>query len=1146
MQTETQELDAICSYLNDLGLGGSFQLIGGDESLKSSLGNRFGNRLRIGVPESAESLEHCSVLLLDAGKDGAIGTTLELLMRTEDRPLVVVLGEADLSTGNQQQLSALGYQLPGVQAKDCPLLIIEHAELGHKKYFDVAGYWEKRYATGKNSGSGSYGRLAQFKAQFLNDFVRENDIQTVLELGCGDGAQLSLAEYPEYTGLDISPTVIEQCEHVFAKDASKQFHVYDPQAFDADSFRAELGLSLDVIYHLSNDDVYRDYLNHLFAVSSRFVIVYSNSEQGSRAGVNASASYVRFRNVLDDLRQLKPEWSLVSATPNRFPFSVNDPSHTSFADFFVFERKQNESQNILSGDELTRFYTKKILNTLVVSDENAKRLFEGVSEANKNIGLLSKGDRSGKILDNIAEVNNKVGALAGAEVANSIHQKISDTYSKLDTLVQDNDASQISADVSLANQKLNTLIDKIQKLDEERQVKAELKEVSQKYNDLSARFKRDSQKIEVLEAELEDTQARYRTANYKYRHACRRIEKLKVVEAEVLDLNSQMKRELNKNNRLSADKAALDRQLSVLKKSARYQLGYHLVRAAQSWRAMLALPLAFYRVAKRRKSAKNNPANNRAVTSEPSAPEQNAGGPAPAKPTPTASEISILGWPEYPPNGKPYVIGVMDEFTSGCFEQDLNLIQPRPDNWHALADKYKPELIFIESAWKGNSGSWQYRVGDYANKPGPEVEQLCQYAREKGIPTLFWNKEDPVHHDKFMCSARLVDHIFTTDANMKESYQAKTGNSNVHALPFAAQPALHKPAPLAGRKPRACFAGSWYGNRHAERGEAMGWLLQAANAHGLDIYDRNHGTGIFPFPEEYQAGIKGSLPYKELCNEYSRYRVFLNVNSVTDSPTMFSRRVFELMACGTPVVSTYARGIENLFESGAVWLVNSQQEADEAIRTLMTDDAEWRRRSLAGIREVFARHTYAHRLNNIFEKLGMETRLSTDPAIALVAEAQSHAELEALDRFAHQQSYRSFRLGIACAPGLAGTAGPVGDTITLLQPGEQTTWLADRQAEASLAGWISPGNQYGEHYLRDLANASLYEPEACGWAKALDQDRFAYSGQASMSGSVWQMSEFLAAPVKSGASERLSRSDLYLADSDHFQLAGTAKQAEEG
>ncbi|MFI2817177.1 glycosyltransferase family protein [Vreelandella piezotolerans] len=515
-------------------------------------------------------------------------------------------------------------------------------------------------------------------------------------------------------------------------------------------------------------------------------------------------------------------------------------------------------------------------------------------------------------------------------------------------------------------------------------------------------------------------------------------------------------------------------------------------------------------------------------------------------PSAKASEISILGWPEQPPNGKPYVIGIMDEFTTGCFEQDVNLIQPRPDNWYALAEKYNPEFFFIESAWKGNYGSWQYRVADYANRPGHEIAHICQYAREKGIPTLFWNKEDPVHHQKFMCSAKLVDHIFTTDANMKDSYQAKTGNPNVHALPFAAQPALHKPAPLAGRKPRACFAGSWYGNRHAERGEAMRWLLQAANHHGLDIYDRNYGTGIFPFPEEYQAGIKGSLPYKELCDEYSRYRVFLNVNSVTDSPTMFSRRVFELMACGTPVVSTYAKGIENLFESDAVWLVHSQEEADDALQTLMTDNNEWRRRSLAGIREVFAKHTYAHRLNDIFDRLGIETRMATDPSIALIAEAHSQPELEALNSFALKQSYRSFQLGIICTQELTHLAGSLSKNIILLQREQQTLWLAEEHSDTPLAGWLSPLNNYGEHYLRDLVNASLYEPGACGWAKALGQDCFAYEGEACLSGLLMRTTEFLKQPITARPEEHITRSDLYLVDSDQFQIAGSAQQAMRG
>ena len=66
-------------------------------------------------------------------------------------------------------------------------------------------YWERRYAGGGTSGAGSAGRLAAFKAQFLNDFVRAHDVTSVVEFGCGDGNQLALAAYPRYLGLDVSP-----------------------------------------------------------------------------------------------------------------------------------------------------------------------------------------------------------------------------------------------------------------------------------------------------------------------------------------------------------------------------------------------------------------------------------------------------------------------------------------------------------------------------------------------------------------------------------------------------------------------------------------------------------------------------------------------------------------------------------------------------------------------------------------------------------------------------------------------------------------------------------------------------------------------------------------------------------------------------
>jgi len=88
-------------------------------------------------------------------------------------------------------------------------------------YSDSARFWERNYARGATSGSGSYGALAEGKSRFLNTLVREQAVRSVIEFGCGDGNQLSLADYPRYVGLDVSRSAIAQCQRRFAATVSQ-------------------------------------------------------------------------------------------------------------------------------------------------------------------------------------------------------------------------------------------------------------------------------------------------------------------------------------------------------------------------------------------------------------------------------------------------------------------------------------------------------------------------------------------------------------------------------------------------------------------------------------------------------------------------------------------------------------------------------------------------------------------------------------------------------------------------------------------------------------------------------------------------------------------------------------------------------------
>jgi hypothetical protein len=196
-------------------------------------------------------------------------------------------------------------------------------------------YWDTRYRQGGNSGVGSYGRLARFKAEVINRFVAGHGISSLAEFGCGDGAQLELAEYPRYVGFDVSPHIVSLCRDRFARDPSKQF--YDLKIGRADTISAELAMSLDVIYHLVEDATYDTYMRRLARAGQRFLCVYSsNVEQ------QGHVAHIRHRCFTDWLERNAPEWTLTETVRNAFPHDPENPEETSWADFYFFSRTPSD------------------------------------------------------------------------------------------------------------------------------------------------------------------------------------------------------------------------------------------------------------------------------------------------------------------------------------------------------------------------------------------------------------------------------------------------------------------------------------------------------------------------------------------------------------------------------------------------------------------------------------------------------------------------------------------------------------------------------------------------------------------------------------------------------------------------------------
>jgi SAM-dependent methyltransferase len=196
-------------------------------------------------------------------------------------------------------------------------------------------YWENRYASGGNSGVGSYDKFAEFKAEVINAFVAKHDVKDVIEFGCGDGNQLKYMVYPKYLGLDVSDTAISLCRKQLAFDTTKTFKLM--RKYNGE--KSDLSLSLDVIYHLVEDKVFEHYMKALFNAARRYVIIYSSDSDDNVA----FQAHIRQWKFTKWVQENVPTWKLKERIPNRYPYG-GDYKKGSFSDFYIYEKNQEDTE----------------------------------------------------------------------------------------------------------------------------------------------------------------------------------------------------------------------------------------------------------------------------------------------------------------------------------------------------------------------------------------------------------------------------------------------------------------------------------------------------------------------------------------------------------------------------------------------------------------------------------------------------------------------------------------------------------------------------------------------------------------------------------------------------------------------------------
>ncbi|WP_336923653.1 glycosyltransferase family protein [Aquipuribacter sp. SD81] len=352
------------------------------------------------------------------------------------------------------------------------------------------------------------------------------------------------------------------------------------------------------------------------------------------------------------------------------------------------------------------------------------------------------------------------------------------------------------------------------------------------------------------------------------------------------------------------------------------------------------------------------------------------------------------------------VATLLDEFSQTAFAPEWHGVPVTPQSWQQVLDE-GVDLLFAESAWRGNGGAWNYAMTG-TNAPSAPLREMVAAFRAKGVPTVFWNKEDPPNYERFVDTARLFDHVLTVDEDCVPRYREDLGHDRVSVMQFAAQLAVHNPANGGARhRYDVAFAGTWFAEKHEDRRRQLEMLLGAAKAAraDLDIYSRMQGEDQrYWFPPRWQKHVRGSLPYRSMLSAYRAYKVFLNVNSVTGSRTMCARRVFELTSCGTAVLSTPSAGIEATFGD----LIATADDADSArdLLRLLLASPEYRERAVhKAMRFVHRHHTYSHRAEQVLDLVGVPTTPAPE-GVTVVIPTMRPQNLEQILRLMGAQTYR--------------------------------------------------------------------------------------------------------------------------------------------
>jgi spore maturation protein CgeB len=252
-----------------------------------------------------------------------------------------------------------------------------------------------------------------------------------------------------------------------------------------------------------------------------------------------------------------------------------------------------------------------------------------------------------------------------------------------------------------------------------------------------------------------------------------------------------------------------------------------------------------------------------------------------------------------------------------------------------------------------------------------------------GVPALFHD----THHRAVTSPEEMRRYdlsgyagVLAFGAAVADVYVERGWHDRLWVLHEAADVELFRPLDRAKERDLV-WIGNW-GDGERTR-ELERFLLEPAQRLGLT--GTVHGVRYPPTALRAVAGsgleFGGWLPNHRVPEAFARHRVTVHVPRrpyVEALPGIPTIRPFEALACGIPLVCSPWEDAEGLFTPGKDYLVGrTGAELERQLRQVVADPELASELSGNGLRTILARHTCAHRVDEllaVFRELGLRTQ----------------------------------------------------------------------------------------------------------------------------------------------------------------------------